>query len=112
MLYAKVEVTELGSAAWLSERRRRREGVGVAVDDRRFQPHVTIGRSRAGADLRPVVEAARISCRTVTADEICLVESRLTGEPRYEILGRFALRGTVWLWVWIHGRGAALCRWS
>ena len=96
MLYAKVDGDRAGLRRLAERTQAAARRCGIAVDDRRFRPHVTIGRSRAGADLRPVVEAARdLSVERFTADEICLVESRLTGEPRYEILGRFALRGTV-----------------
>ncbi|WP_371653366.1 MULTISPECIES: RNA 2',3'-cyclic phosphodiesterase [unclassified Streptomyces] len=72
---------------------------GVPMDEhRRYHPHLTLARSRAGVDLHPYVDAlASFEGTAWQADELVLVRSRLPvsgvpGEaPRYEVVGRWGL---------------------
>ena len=69
----------------------RREGVDTD-HDQRFRAHLTVARTRAPLDLRPVVEdLATYEGTPWTAGEIDLVRSHLGGEVRYESLGRWPL---------------------
>ncbi len=57
---------------------------GLAMEDRRFRAHLTLARARdrAGADLRPYVDALRAYAGPAwIADELVLVRSTL-GRPR------------------------------
>ena len=55
---------------------------GIAVDDRPHRPHLTLARSREGAELRPVVAAlADFAGTPWTADALHLVLSRLGAGP-------------------------------
>lgn len=72
---------------------------GVAMDEhRRYHPHLTLARSRTGADLHPYTESlAGFEGTAWETGEIVLVRSRLpvsgvAGEqPRYEVVGRWGL---------------------
>jgi 2'-5' RNA ligase len=68
----------------------RREG--IAVDDRRYRPHLTLARVSTPADLRSAVEAlALYSGPAWTASEIHLVQSRLgAGEGNRAVHERVA----------------------
>ncbi|MFB9834352.1 RNA 2',3'-cyclic phosphodiesterase [Actinoallomurus acaciae] len=70
----------------------RREGIDTGRT-LRFHPHLTVARTRAPRDLRPVVEGLQAYEGTPwTAGEIHLVQSHLGGEVRYETLCRWPLR--------------------
>ncbi|MEU6882067.1 RNA 2',3'-cyclic phosphodiesterase [Streptomyces sp. NPDC046712] len=74
---------------------------GVAMDEhRRYQAHLTIGRSRDGIDLRPFVDAlADFEGTRWQVPELALVRSNLPGggvpgaQPRYETVGAWPLGG-------------------
>lgn len=75
----------------------RRAGVAMG-EHRRYKAHLTLARSRTGADVRPYVEAlGRFRSRTWTVGELTLVRSNLPrsgvpGEqPRYEVVARCPL---------------------
>ncbi|MGW5211321.1 RNA 2',3'-cyclic phosphodiesterase [Streptomyces sp. NPDC004051] len=75
----------------------RRAGVAMG-EHRRYKAHLTLARSRTGADVRPYVEAlGRFRSRTWTVGELALVRSNLPrsgvpGEqPRYEVVARCPL---------------------
>jgi RNA 2',3'-cyclic 3'-phosphodiesterase len=70
------------------------EGVPAAEEGRDFQPHLTLARSRAAVDVRPLVaELAGYAGTPWTAEEIYLIQSRLQARPRYETLGSWPLGG-------------------
>ncbi|MBG0814766.1 hypothetical protein HS045_11250 [Planomonospora sp. ID82291] len=71
----------------------RREG--IAVDERRFRPHLTLARARTrgDVDLRPLVEAlAPFAGGPWEADAVHLMRSHLGGRVRYETVERWPLR--------------------
>jgi 2'-5' RNA ligase len=67
---------------------------GIVADDRPYRPHLTLARSRDGADLRPAVAAlAGFAGSPWTADMLHLVRSRLGAGP-----GGTALHEVVGMW--------------
>lgn len=76
---------------------------GVPMDEhRRYQAHLTVGRSRDGVDLRPFVDALTpFEGTRWQVSELALVRSNLpTGgvpgeQPRYETVGAWPLGGAV-----------------
>jgi 2'-5' RNA ligase len=77
----------------------RRAGAPPASEGRRYEPHLTLARCRAPADVRTLVEALEGFAGTPwTAGEIYLIHSRPQGEPRYETLGTWPLRMNVQRW--------------
>jgi 2'-5' RNA ligase len=72
----------------------RRAGAAPPDAGRRFQPHLTLARCRAPADVRPIVAGLEGYCGPAwTTEEIYLIRSRLGGgQPRYETLGTWKLR--------------------
>jgi 2'-5' RNA ligase len=55
---------------------------GIPVDDRPYRPHLTLARTRDGADLRPAVAAlGGFTGSPWTADAVHLVRSRLGAGP-------------------------------
>jgi RNA 2',3'-cyclic 3'-phosphodiesterase len=68
---------------------------GLPADEGRdFQPHLTLARSRAAVDVRPLVaELADYAGTPWTAEEIYLIHSRPQSRPRYETLGSWPLGG-------------------
>lgn len=91
------EIDALRLLAERSDAAARRAGVAME-DHRRYHPHLTLARSRAGLDLRPYVDALTPFEGTAwQTDELTLVRSRLpvsgvVGEqPRYEVVGRWGL---------------------
>jgi 2'-5' RNA ligase len=72
----------------------RRAGAVPPDAGRRFQPHLTLARCRAPADVRPIVAGLEgYRGPAWTTEEIYLIQSRLgDGPPRYETLGTWKLR--------------------
>ena len=71
----------------------RRAGAPPAEEGRRFQPHLTLARSRAPVDVRTLVaELSDYAGDPWTAEEIYLIRSRPQSRPRYETLGTWPLR--------------------
>ena len=69
-----------------------RAGVLAAQEGRRYQPHLTLARCRAPADVRTLVATLASFAGTAwTAGEIYLIRSRLQERPRYETLGAWPL---------------------
>jgi RNA 2',3'-cyclic 3'-phosphodiesterase len=69
---------------------------GIALDERPYRPHLTLARSRDGADLRPAVAAlAGFAGSPWTADALHLVQSRLGAGPGgtavHEVVGTWPL---------------------
>jgi RNA 2',3'-cyclic 3'-phosphodiesterase len=70
----------------------------LPVEDRPYRPHLTLARSRDGADLRPAVDAlAGFAGCAWTATELHLVRSHLGAGPgrsaRYEVVATWPLTG-------------------
>jgi 2'-5' RNA ligase len=60
---------------------------GIEVEDRRFHPHLTIARGRAGADLRQWVKAlASYAGPPWPMDRVSLVRSKVGPRPSYNEL--------------------------
>lgn len=73
--------------------------VRLPVEDRPYRPHVTLARTKGGADLRvPVDTLAGFESSPWTADRLELVSSRLGAGPdrtsRYETVAAWPLTGT------------------
>jgi RNA 2',3'-cyclic 3'-phosphodiesterase len=67
-------------------------GVPPASGGRRYEPHLTLARCRAPADVRTLVATlAGFAGTAWTAGEIHLIRSRLQERPRYETLGSWPL---------------------
>jgi RNA 2',3'-cyclic 3'-phosphodiesterase len=70
----------------------RRAGVPPAQERRRYEPHLTLARCRAPADVQTLVATlAGFAGTPWTASEIYLIRSRPQGQPRYETLGAWPL---------------------
>ena len=70
----------------------RRAGVPSAQERRRYEPHLTLARCRAPADVQTLVATlASFAGTPWTASEIYLIRSRLQDRPRYETLGAWPL---------------------
>ena len=75
----------------------RRAGAAPPDAGRRFQPHLTLARCRAPADVRAIVASLEgYQGQPWTAEEIYLIRSLLGagqgGAPRYQIVGTWKLR--------------------
>jgi 2'-5' RNA ligase len=71
----------------------RKAGAPPADSRRGYQPHLTLARCRAPADVGSLVDRLNSFAGTSwVASEIYLIHSRLGAQPRYEILGSWALR--------------------
>lgn len=71
----------------------RRAGAPPASEGRRYQPHLTLARCRAPADVRTLVAALEgFAGSAWTAGRIYLIHSRPNGDPRYQTLGAWPLR--------------------
>jgi RNA 2',3'-cyclic 3'-phosphodiesterase len=80
---------------------------GVELDDHKFRPHLTLGRMRSHADLRPVAEAiAGLHTSSWTAGDASLVRSVLGPEPVYSTVARWRLAGEQQISADPHGRGS------
>jgi RNA 2',3'-cyclic 3'-phosphodiesterase len=70
----------------------RRAGVPPTQEGRRYEPHLTLARCRAPADVQTLVATLGGFAGTPwTAGEIYLIRSRLQDQPRYETLGAWPL---------------------
>ena len=70
----------------------RRAGVPPTQEGRRYEPHLTLARCRAPADVQTLVATlAGFAGTPWTASEIYLIRSRLQDRPRYETLGAWPL---------------------
>jgi RNA 2',3'-cyclic 3'-phosphodiesterase len=73
-----------------------RAGVQLANSGRGYQPHLTLARCRAPADVNSLVETlAGFAGMPWMAKEIHLIHSRLSADPRYEVIGTWPLRGAL-----------------
>src|SRR5215831_13103254 len=70
----------------------RRAGVPPTQERRRYEPHLTLARCRAPADVQTLVATlAGFAGTPWTASEIYLIRSHLQDRPRYETLGAWPL---------------------
>ena len=70
-----------------------RAGAPPANGGRGYQPHLTLARCRAPADVTSLVDTlGSYAGMSWVAKEIYLIHSRLEAHPRYEILGTWPLR--------------------
>jgi RNA 2',3'-cyclic 3'-phosphodiesterase len=70
----------------------RRAGVPPTQEGRRYEPHLTLARCRAPADVQTLVATlAGFAGTAWTAGEIYLIRSRLQDQPRYETLGAWPM---------------------
>ncbi len=71
-----------------------RAGAPPASPGRAYHPHLTLARCRREPlDVGPLVDALSVFAGTPwTATQICLINSRLTEDPRYQTLGAWPLR--------------------
>jgi 2'-5' RNA ligase len=70
----------------------RRAKAPPAQESRKYEPHLTLARCRAPADVRTLVATLSGFAGTPwTAGEIYLIRSRLQEQPRYETLGAWPL---------------------
>jgi RNA 2',3'-cyclic 3'-phosphodiesterase len=71
----------------------RRAGAAPPDEGRRYRPHLTLARSREPANLSELTEAlAGLRGQAWVATEVRLIRSNLNASPRYQDLGRWALR--------------------
>jgi 2'-5' RNA ligase len=71
----------------------RRAGAPPADGGRGYQPHLTLARCRAPADVSALVGTlSGFDGTPWVAEEIYLIHSRLEARPRYEVLGSWPLR--------------------
>jgi 2'-5' RNA ligase len=90
LLDAPLELRRLADRTTAAARR-----AGLDRSGERFRPHVTLARSRHGADLAALTRHADVRVPQWRVGECCLVHSVLTGERKYEVLHRFTLDGGV-----------------
>ena len=73
-----------------------RAGAHPANSGRGYQPHLTLARCRAPADMNSLVETlAGFAGMPWVAKEIHLIHSRLGASPRYEVIGTWPLHGAL-----------------
>lgn len=63
----------------------------IAVDERRYRPHITLGRSRTSVDLTDAGLDPEYQGPSWRVDEFVLVESHLGASVRHEVRQRFPL---------------------
>ena len=69
---------------------------GPRPSGRGYQPHLTLARCRAPADVNSLVGTlAGFAGTPWVAGEIHLIHSRLGAHPRYEVIGTWPLRGAL-----------------
>ena len=82
----------LGALAMRVAAAARRAKAPPAQESRKYEPHLTLARCRAPADVETLVAAlAGFAGTPWTASEIYLIRSRPQGQPRYETLGTWPL---------------------
>jgi RNA 2',3'-cyclic 3'-phosphodiesterase len=70
----------------------RRAGVPPTQEGRRYEPHLTLARCRAPADVQTLVATlGGFEGTPWMASEIYLIRSRLQDQPRYETLGAWPM---------------------
>lgn len=68
--------------------------VGLEVDERRYRPHLTVGRARRPCDVRAQVQRlAAYQGQAWQAAKIALVRSHLGPAPRYETVATWPFAG-------------------
>ena len=73
-----------------------RAGARPAPGGRGYQPHLTLARCRAPADVNSLVATLGGFAGTPwVAGEIHLIHSRLSAHPRYEVIGTWPLRSAL-----------------
>jgi 2'-5' RNA ligase len=83
----------LGQLAASAAAGARRAGAPPPGGGRGYQPHLTLARCRAPADVHSLVGTLNSFAGTPwVATEIHLIHSRLGAHPRYEVLGTWSLR--------------------
>jgi RNA 2',3'-cyclic 3'-phosphodiesterase len=88
----KGDLDGLGRLAQTVAAGARRAGVPPATEGRRYEPHLTLARCRAPADVQTLVATlAGFAGTPWTAGEIYLIRSRLQDQPRYETLGAWPM---------------------
>jgi RNA 2',3'-cyclic 3'-phosphodiesterase len=88
----KGDLDGLGRLAQTVAAGARRAGVPPTTEGRRYEPHLTLARCRAPADVQTLVATLGGFAGTPwTAGEIYLIRSRLQDQPRYETLGAWPL---------------------
>jgi len=88
----KGDLDGLGRLAQTVAAGARRAGVPPATEGRRYEPHLTLARCRAPADVQTLVATLGGFAGTPwTAGEIYLIRSRLQDQPRYETLGAWPM---------------------
>ncbi len=66
---------------------------GIDVEDRRYRPHLTLGRASTSTDLRPLVAAlGALRTEDWTADDVLLVRSRVGPVPEHTVVAALPLR--------------------
>jgi 2'-5' RNA ligase len=84
---------ELGLLAASAGAGARRAGAPPATSGRGYQPHLTLARCRAPADVDSLVGTLGDFTGTPwVAKEVHLIHSRLGAHPRYEVIGTWPLR--------------------
>jgi 2'-5' RNA ligase len=87
---------ELGLLAASAGAGARRAGAPPATEGRGYQPHLTLARCRAPADVNSLVGTLDGFTGTPwVAAEVHLIHSRLGAHPRYEVIGTWPLRGAL-----------------
>jgi 2'-5' RNA ligase len=87
---------ELGLLAASAGAGARRAGAPPATSGRGYQPHLTLARCRAPADVQSLVETLGGFAGTPwLATEVHLIHSRVGTDPRYEVIGTWPLRGAL-----------------
>jgi len=88
----KGDLDGLGRLAQTVAAGARRAGVPPTTEGRRYEPHLTLARCRAPADVQTLVATLGGFAGTPwTAGEIYLIRSRLQDQPRYETLGAWPM---------------------
>jgi len=87
---------ELGLLAASAGAGARRAGAPPATSGRGYQPHLTLARCRAPADVNSLVGTlAGFAGTPWLATEVHLIHSRLGVHPRYEVIGTWPLRSAI-----------------
>lgn len=83
----------LGELAMSVSAGARRAGAPPPDEGRRYQPHVTLARSRTPADVRTIVASlSGYQGPGWAVEDIHLIRSTAGGQPRYEALGAWKLK--------------------